>query len=183
MPDYTTPEQFTKAYEAYADAIFRHCFFRVRNREIALDLMQETFLKTWQHIQRASAEIANIRPFLYTVANNLVIDRSRKKREASLESLLEQGFNPGVPAEAEKRDSIAEQEVFKLLDGINPKYREAVLLRYVDEFSPKEIAEILGISENNASVRIHYGLKAVRRKYPPQEISPAENISSPEISP
>ena len=153
------------AYEQYSDAIFRHCWFRIRDRQAALDLMQETFTKTWRHITQQHGKVENLRAFLYTVANNLIIDRSRKKRESSLEDLAESGFDPGQRDRRLDSDPLAADDVRRLLATINPKYREAVQLRFFDDLSPKEIARVLDISENNASVRIHHGLKQLREQY------------------
>ena len=77
------------------DAIFRHCYFRVFDRERARDLVQETFLKTWEYLTRGH-DIENIRAFLYRVATNLIIDDSRRKKEISLEQLSESGFDPAA---------------------------------------------------------------------------------------
>ncbi len=162
--------QFKEAYELYSDAIFRHCYFRVRDRQVALDLMQETFTKAWSHAGTKGAQIEHLRAFLYTVANNLIIDRSRKKRESSLEDMAEGGFDPGERDKGVERDPIAADAVREALQDINPKYREALKLRYFDDLSPKEIAKVLGITQNNASVRIYYGLQELRKKYPHDEI-------------
>ena len=43
-------KEFEKAYDLYADAIFRHCYLRVSDRELAKDLMQEAFMKTWEYL-------------------------------------------------------------------------------------------------------------------------------------
>jgi RNA polymerase sigma-70 factor, ECF subfamily len=166
----TLQQSFSDAYEQFADAIFRHCLFRVRDRQVALDLMQETFMKVWRHLADRGVHIDNVRAFLYTVANNLIIDRSRKKKESSLEDLAVDGFDPGERDVALEKDPIAADRVRVVLGTINPKYREAVMLRYFDDLSPKEIAKILGISHNNASVRIHYGLAELRKKYPYEDI-------------
>ncbi len=157
--------QLVSAYEQYSDAIFRHCWFRVRDRQVAFDLMQEAFTKTWRHLRQRRARIENLRAFLYTVANNLIVDRSRKKRESSLEDLAENGFDPGERDRKLEGDPLAADQVRQALSALNPKYREAVQLRFFDDLSPREIAKVLHISENNASVRIHHGLKQLRQQY------------------
>ncbi len=162
--------QLTEAYEQYADAIFRHCWFRVRDRAEAVDLMQETFVKTWRHLKEKGVKVENIRAFLYTVANHLIIDRSRKKRESSLDAMAEDGFNPGERDRNFEHDPITADHIHTVLAQINPKYREAVQLRFFDDLSPKEIAKILGISENNVSVRIHHGLRQLRQQFPPGSV-------------
>ena len=68
---------FGEAYDLYADAIYRHCFFRVYSKERAEELTQETFLKLWQYMNDGN-EIENIRALAYRIATNLVIDDKRK---------------------------------------------------------------------------------------------------------
>src|SRR3972149_8069440 len=87
-------EAYLKAYDEYADAIYRYCLFRVFNEEKAKDSPQDSFLRTWDYLANGR-QIENIRAFLYRVATNLIIDQSRKKREESLDVLQEPGFEQG----------------------------------------------------------------------------------------
>ena len=84
----TTNDTFLTAYDKYADAIYRHCFFRVFSKEKAEELTQETFMRTWQYLEDGK-EVLNLRAFLYRVANNLIIDHSRKKKEERLDNFHE----------------------------------------------------------------------------------------------
>ncbi|MBI5466917.1 MAG: RNA polymerase subunit sigma-70, partial [Candidatus Kerfeldbacteria bacterium] len=59
-----TEHEFLRHYEQFADAIFRHCYYRVFDAEQAHDLVQETFLRTWQYLV-SGHQIDRIRPFLY----------------------------------------------------------------------------------------------------------------------
>ncbi len=148
-----------KAYDLYADAIFRHCYFRVYDREKAREMMQDAFMKTWEYLSKGK-EIDNLRAFLYRVANNMVIDHSRKKKESSLDALMEEGFEPAVN---DKTTLAAEAgQMIALLDRLDVKYRDAVRMRYLDDLSPKEIAHALGETENVISVRIHRGIAQLR---------------------
>ena len=155
-------EEFIKAYENYSDAIFRYCYFRVYDRERAKDLAQETFMKTWDYIARGN-DIENIRAFLYRVARNMVIDYTRKKKEDSLEALQELGFNPGLDERANKEIEFDFQIAVEALKSLDEKYREAVTMRYIEGYSPREIARILEETENVVSVRIHRGLQQLRK--------------------
>lgn len=156
-------EEFIKAYEKYSDAIFRYCYFRVYDRERAKDLVQETFMKTWDYIARGN-DIENIRAFLYRVARNMVIDYTRKKKEDSLEVLQELGFNPGLDERVNKEIEFDFQAAVHALKSLDEKYREAVTMRYIDGYSPREIAQMLDETENVVSVRIHRGLQQLRKK-------------------
>ncbi len=97
MPNKVLEKTFLEAYEAYSDNILRFVIFKIDNREKALDLVQETFMKTWMHIVK-NGKPDNIRAFLYKVASNLVIDeyriRGRKDYNTdSLESSVKMALN------------------------------------------------------------------------------------------
>src|SRR3989344_1472563 len=154
-------EAFTKAYDELSDSIFRHCWFRIGDRERAKDLMQEAFTKSWQYISRGE-KVDNLKAFLYRVANNLIIDEYRKKKELSLDNLMVEGFEPGFDDRRKNEQEIDARFILGVVNRLDEKYREAVLMRYIDDLSPKEIAEVTGESENNISVRIHRGLSQLK---------------------
>ncbi len=162
-------KQYLEAYEQYADAIYRHCFFRVFSKPLAEELTQDTFLKTWQYLAEGK-QVDNLRAFLYRVANNLIIDYSRKKKEERLDNLLE-----NTPELEPSHDSRADLETAELARGaiaamedLSKDEREILTMRYIDELELKEIAEILDISVNNVSVRLNRAMKALRKELPPE---------------
>jgi RNA polymerase sigma-70 factor, ECF subfamily len=155
-------EKFIEAYDAYADAIFRHCYYRLSNHEQAKDIMQDAFMKTWNYIAKGNT-VENIRAFLFKVANNLIVDYVRKKKDISLDELQEQGFDPGLDETERTQRQIDSRAILAVVEQLDQKYRDVVLMRFIDEFSPKEIAEILGEKENAVSVRIHRGLAQLRK--------------------
>jgi len=158
----TKEQQFLEAYEHYADAIFRHCYFRLYgNHKRALDLMQETFTKTWEYRARGN-EIENIRAFLYRTATNLIIDESRKKKSLSLDALSEEGFDPPHPDTRQATREAEASELRTVLSRLDEDCSAVLIMGYVDDLSVKEIARTLGTSENATSVRIHRGIKKIR---------------------
>jgi RNA polymerase sigma-70 factor, ECF subfamily len=155
-------EEFLAAYDAYADAIFRHCYYRLFDRERAKDVMQDTFVRTWEYLQKGE-KVDNIRALLYRIANNLIIDYVRKKKESSLDAMQEDGFDPATDDDmartAERLDGAQAIEALQRLDDV---HREVLVLRYVNGLQPAEIAEITGETANTVSVRIHRGLGKLR---------------------
>jgi RNA polymerase sigma-70 factor (ECF subfamily) len=157
-----TEEDFTAMYDTYADAIYRYFYFRVSDKEQAQDMVQETFTRVWRCVSNGQ-QIDYEKTFLFTVAHNLLVDSYRKKKSLSLDRLLEDGF---APADNSQRSVEAEAEinqVLKHLDGLDEKYSQVLLLRFVEDLGPKDIAEIVGESENNISVRINRGLAQLRQ--------------------
>ena len=152
---------FLKAYDEYADAVFRHCAFRVFDREQAADITQETFIKTWEFL-RSGKKVENRKAFLFRVANNLIIDWYRKKKSISLEQAIENGFDPGFDERTRVQSGIDLKFALSYLAKLEEPYRTALHMRYVEDLSPKQISFILDESETAVSVRIHRGLKSLQ---------------------
>lgn len=161
-------ERFLKAFEEYSDALFRHAFLRISDREKAIDVVHDTYTKVWSYVRKGH-EVEAFRPFLYKVLNNLIIDEYRKNKEASLDALFEiDGVDEGsfedlTSNNVESLAAILDgKQVFKLLEELPDTYREVIILRFVDELGPKEISNLIEESENVVSVRLHRGLRLLR---------------------
>jgi RNA polymerase sigma-70 factor (ECF subfamily) len=154
-------DSFMKAYDQYADGIYRFCAMKVSNRELAHDLTQEVFMRYWQSM-RKEAVVENERAFLYTLARNLVIDWYRKKKETSLDELAEAGIEFGSNDHKQITVSAEAQMVLAAIDKIDEASREVLLLRFVEGFTPKDIAEMTGESANAISVRLNRAVKKVQ---------------------
>lgn len=155
--------EFLDAYEAHADALFRHCLLRVRDREAAKDIVQEAFSRTWLYLSEGK-KVDHIRAFLYRVANNLIVDGARKKKSASLDAMMEDdGFEVKDDSLTDPSEKQAIREALAALKSLDEIYRTAITMRFLDELSPREIAVALGVSENVVSVRIHRGVEKLSK--------------------
>jgi RNA polymerase sigma-70 factor (ECF subfamily) len=162
-------ERFLKAFDEYNDALFRHAYLRISNRERAVDIVHDTYTKVWSYLKNGY-EIDTFRPFLYKVLNNLIIDEYRKRKEFSLDMLLaEEGVDEGTFEDLQESTAealaatIDGRKAFELLDQLGDEYKEVLLYRFVDQLGPREISELIEESENVVSVRIHRGLKQLRK--------------------
>src|SRR6185369_7453487 len=139
-------QEFMDAYELHSDAIFKHCFFRLSDRERALEVTQETFTRAWDYLRKGNV-IEKWKPFLYRVAGNLIIEEYRKRKTFSLDAFLEVETHDESMIDALHDDEAMERltvsfdaELAKeALEKLAPQYREVVVLRFVDGLSPKEI--------------------------------------------
>src|SRR3989338_11119 len=154
-------DEFIAYYDEFADSLFRHCYFRVSDRERARDLVQETLTRAWAYLADGN-RIEHIRAFLYRVADNLIVDEARKKRPLSLDQLRDEGFDPGEDRRAALTDRLDAAHLLRFLDALDFKHRELIVMRYVDGLGPKEIAEITGESENVVSVRLHRAVATLK---------------------
>lgn len=154
-------QQLLEAYDEHADALFRFAYACSGDRERSRDAVQETFLRTLAYVQSGN-EIRQWRPFLYRTLRNIVIDGSRRPNTASLESLRETGWDAADP-QAMSPEAAAELALaLRLVQQLEPAYREAVVLRHVHGLMPREIADITGENENAVSVRITRGMQHLR---------------------
>jgi len=155
-------QDFLKVYEREADAIYRYCYFRLYDTEKGTDFMQEAFTKTWQYLSEGN-DVKNIRALVYKIANNLIIDYIRKKKEASLDAMSESGFEPGAHMNEMSDNYLDAKTAVQKLQLIEKEYQEVVYMRYVENLTPREIAEIIGEPVNTVSVRIHRGIKKLKK--------------------
>lgn len=166
-PQKNTPnpqDTFRIFYEEHVEKIFKFIYYKTGSKELAEDLTAETFLKTWKYIEKN--DIENIKSFVYRVANNLVIDHWRSKNKIPL-SLPDDGDAGDVPAVELDLENILDSQlslkiVYQALEHIHPQYKEVVTLKYLNEFSTEEIAQILGKTRNNINVLLFRALKALK---------------------
>lgn len=156
-------DQFMEYYEKYHNDIFRFCMVKTKNRELSLDITQDTFMKFWNYIIKGS-EIENERPLLYRIAGNLVIDSYRKKKEVLVEDFSETPYFDEISENPQQRmeDQIDGQWAVSLLHKLPDSTREIISLRFVHDFSISEIAETLGKPSKTVSVYLHRGLEQLR---------------------
>jgi len=162
-----TEKKFLEAYSQHSDAIFRLVFFKLNNRDRALDLTQETFMKTWLHMTTNSVD--NIKAFLYKVAGNLIIDeyRKRDKRDymtSSLEDLSDAGFEPHIDEDELETitNKLDGEKLLGLISELPDTYSNIMFMRYSEELTITEISETIGETPNVVSVRLNRGLKKLR---------------------
>ncbi len=157
-------QRFSESFEQYSDALFRHAIFRVSNRQVAIDLVQDAYTKTWIQITRGEV-IENFQAYLYHVLNNLIIDFYRKKKSISLDGLAENGFDPVVSGSEEIIAVSEKEQVMKYLEKFEESDRAVVVMRYIDGLPVKHIAKVLGETENAISVRLHRLVKKMQKYF------------------
>lgn len=143
----------------YYPAILRYCLWHMPDRESALDATQETFLKLVRFLDRYENR-GMFRAFLYRIAANTCIDLKRKRPEtapltecvAETICVLEDGYQA-----AEDRQLLA-----NALTHLDNEMRELVLLRYGQELTFREIAEITGIPLRTLQTRMRRAVKRLR---------------------
>jgi len=151
-----TPDknEFLRVYDAHADAVFRRCLFKTSDREVARDLTQEAFTRTWNYIVDGK-QIDHMKGFVFRVANNLIKDHYKKKSAKPMGEI--DNFDPQrITDSLENIEAKAEtEEVLRTLKELKPADRDVLTLNIVEGFGPQTIAKIQDVRENTVAVRLH----------------------------
>ncbi len=161
---------FRQLVERYQRKVYSLCFGMVHNREDALDLTQEAFVKVHRYLDQFQGD-SSFYTWLYRIAANLAIDhlrREAKRRgQADYDDAIDhtqpdQGDFPLVspsatetPSRTLQRKELA-QQIGKALDVLSHNHREILLLREVDGLSYTELAEVLKIHKGTVMSRLHH---------------------------
>jgi RNA polymerase sigma-70 factor (ECF subfamily) len=155
-------DAFAFLYDKYIKRIYRFVMIKVSNRQIAEDLTQDIFLKTWQHIVD-KRQIKSFQAFIFRIARNSVIDyyRQIQYQELPLDYVSEtavagQDLNAGLDKNLDK------DNLLKRLRKLKPEYQEILLLRYLEDLSIEEMSEVLQKDKNNIRVLLHRALSKLK---------------------
>lgn len=122
--------------EEQYDKIYRYCYFKLCNRELAEDVTQETFLRYFQYYDCITTTSAL--KCLYTIARNLCVDEFRKPKTVNMDEFI--------------LDEMLEEKLIRnlvirtALSKLTSKEQELLLLRYVNEVSVSALGKIYGLS-------------------------------------
>ena len=165
-------QQFVLVYDELSEKLFRHCYFRLYDREKAKEVSQETFCRAWKYIVEGK-KIDNLRAFLYQIAHNLIVDTAMKKKTSSLDELSEIGFDPGVDDTKNLEEKIDGRDLIENLKKLEPDQKQVILMKYVDELTTDEIALAIGQTKNAVYVRLHRAVKQAKKIFAePTETKP-----------
>jgi len=159
-------DAFVKAYDYYFDDIYRFVYFKVGKKETAEDLTSSVFLKTWDFILNNSiSDYKTLRALFYKIARNTIIDYYRKKSTQMEESIDTYNFDikdEGQDLETKIDLKMDYTQVIEKIGELKDEYREILILRFVNELSVSEIADILEKETGNVRVTIHRALNALK---------------------
>jgi len=152
---------FGELYERYRQPLYRYCLARSESPHEAEDLVSDVFLKAMESLARYRDQGLPFIAFLYRVARNAAIDRSRKNKGSSL---FEMSVEPRSATDVEG-DVARSQEVDAILRAmrkIKPEYREVILLRFVEGYSAADVAKLLDKAEKAVWNLQQRGLERLR---------------------
>ncbi|MCX5206256.1 sigma-70 family RNA polymerase sigma factor [Streptomyces sp. NBC_00237] len=126
----------------------------------AEDVLQETAARAWKHAPFLGSRSEHIRPWLFTVTRNLVIDHHRARQIRPLELMPVENLNASWDS---TEGTITSHVVLEALRVLNEQQRSVIRLMYYLEFSVAQAAEHLGIPPGTVKSRAFYAVRALRK--------------------
>lgn len=162
-------DRFNSLVELHASYLYRYAYWKCQNRALADDLVQETFLRAWRHLDQLKGP-ETARSWLTTIVRR---EFARLFERARVD--IDPEASPDNVAAAMDHDT--RPEAFALRQGLRElpeKYREPLLLQVLGGFSLVEIADIVGISTSAATTRLFRAREKMRQILTIEE--PGEHI-------
>ena len=142
--------------EEQYDKIYRYCYFKTYDEQIAQDITQETFLRFCKQGSNLGSD--KEMPYLYTIAKNLCIDHFRRWTLESLEKTQEEAIED--PSE----DWISNLSLRMIISKLPEDEQELIFFRYVNEISVTEICKVIGLSRFAVYRRLSKSLKWLKEE-------------------
>lgn len=154
------------------DKIFNYIMYVVKDEDLANDLFQETYLKVITKMQNGRyTDTGKFFWWLTRVAHNVIIDYYRAQKSSRIVEPTKDNdlsnLNSNLVMDSNRESEMANAQVLrdvkKLMEALPEQQREVVFMRYYQELSFKEIAEITGVSINTSLGRMRYALINLRK--------------------
>jgi RNA polymerase sigma-70 factor (ECF subfamily) len=171
-------QAFDTLLNRYQNRLYSYIFFIVKSTELAEDIFQETFVKAIMTIKQGRyTENGKFPAWLTRIAHNLIIDNYRQERNENVisndDSEIDLLNNMKLSEGTIEMEIINEQihdDVRHLVKQLPDNQREVIYMRFYQDLSFKEIADITGVSINTALGRMRYAILNLRRMAEEKEI-------------
>lgn len=150
-------------YDEYAPMIYRYLYRRVSDEHVAEDLTGDVFLRALEAIQNDNFWHTSFRAWIYRIAHNLVVDHYRDKSSEDLLSLDERLIASVEMPESAKADPLSFRRLRLAMRQLTPSQEQVIVLRFGEQLTSREVAEIMGKSTGAVELLQHRALKKMRR--------------------
>lgn len=157
---------FGVLYDRYFEKLYRFVYYKTFVKETAEDIVSDVFHKAFTRIDSFDGEKGNFSQWIYRIARNSVIDHYRTERKnIPIDDVFDIGENDRT---IEEHDVLLTmRHVGEYLRTLTPRQRELITLRVWEERSYREIAEIIGGSEDSVKMAFSRTMKELREKCGP----------------
>lgn len=158
-------QAFAALYDKYFDQIYRYVYRRVNDKDTVHDLVSQTFYDALSHIDSYEHRGFPFSAWLYKIAHNNVLKWYRQHSKIQT-TPIEEGMtfeDTSVDVEKDIKNIESKDAIQKILLELEPEDREIIRLKFFEEVSNVEIAEIMGLSANHIGVKVFRALKKVKQ--------------------
>ncbi len=161
------PDMFGMLMERYEEKLLRYGRKFLRQPEDIQDIVQDVFVSAYQNIQSFDSG-ARFSPWIYRIAHNAFVNGLRKSSRNPLVHVDFDAFLAHAvyedPAALEREQEEIKAMIEKSLDSLDYKYREVLILYYLEEMPYKDIADILQVPTGTVGVRLKRAKEALRKE-------------------
>jgi len=150
-----TITEYNNCVDLFSDNIYRFALKNTKDINTAKDIVQDTYMRLWQHVNEVDFE--RVKSYLFRIANNLIIDLYRKnKNNADFEpvSLNRSSYT--------REYSDIKEQLDKALNLLSHIQKAVILLRDYEGYSYEEIGEIMGLTHSQVKVYIYRARKKLK---------------------
>ena len=159
-------EAFAFLYTAYFTPVYRYLYFRLSSPLDAEDMAQEVFIKAYGGFANYSYSGQDPLAYFYVIAKNALIDRSRKKRIVTVDEDETSDIpDPGKRRDEELMQNDDAKKLHEKIAALPHDQQEVIRLRFIEEFSTKEVAALMGKKEEAVRKLQSRALAALRESY------------------
>ena len=158
------PERFGALYDKFFDQIYRYVYRRVSDKDTVNDLVSQTFYDALAHIKSFEWRGYSFSSWLYKIAHNNVLKWYREQGKIKIVDLAEgqEIVDTQTNVVQGAHDQESKDEIQAILSKLDYEERELIRLKFFEEASNIEIAEIMGLSANHIGVKVFRALKKVK---------------------
>lgn len=159
---------FSQLVTRYLPLVYNYLYRMTQNHEVSEEMAQEAFVKAYKNLKSFDKR-RSFKPWILRIASNAAISELRKQSKVvSLNALEEEGqwgeadHQPQENIDVQLDRKLSTQEVMKMLNQMDEKYRQVLLLRYQQELSYEEISQALNIPLNTVRTWIKRGMEKLK---------------------
>lgn len=155
-------QAFLTLYERYVDKIFRYAIHMIRDEDLAKDITSATFEKALRGIAKYRFRGISFGSWLYRIARNEILQHNRRKR---FRTFLHPNHKSDFDVERQVFNGLQEQQLLSALNRLTENDRDIITLRFLEQLSTVEVADIFKCNPGTIYVRLHRALSRLRVEY------------------
>ena len=146
-------KSFEELYRKYANKVFNYFWYRTgHNKPLSEDLMQETFLRAFKNREKYKDQGYSYLTYLLTIAHNLLVDYYRKPKSIPVEELPINAMPYEIADELTKKYEA--EALWRAIQSLSQKNRDILMMFYQQEMPVRDIAKVMGMTENAVKLNL-----------------------------